>query len=64
MISAGQGPGKASPLCETVPKSPLPDAPGEAPGRHPRKLPELVTWRGVELSRVGREERAFHICCC
>lgn len=39
MISAGQGPGKASPLCETVPKSPLPDAPGEAPGRHPRKLP-------------------------
>lgn len=53
MISAGQGPGKASPLFGTCRKSPQ-----EAQGRHPRRLLEMVTSMG------GQGGKGIHIYCC
>lgn len=60
MISAGQGPGEASALCKPCHRALL-GAPRRSPGKAPRRLPELVTWRGIEPPRVGREERDSHL---
>lgn len=66
MISAGQSPGKASPLCGTMPKisHEVPPHPVEVQRRYPRRLLELVTWRGVELPMGGQGGKGIHICCC
>lgn len=58
MISAGQARAKPVP-CADHAKAPSREYPAEAQGGHPMGLRELVTRRGVESRRVGREEGAL-----